>query len=44
MVALASGGFLYVGLLALTGAVPREFIQSLRTRRAGAPAVPSADA
>jgi hypothetical protein len=33
----------YVGLLALTGAVPREFIDNLR-RRPGAPAAaPSGD-
>jgi hypothetical protein len=38
MIALAVGGLLYIGLLALTGAVPREFIDSLR-RRSGAAGV-----
>ncbi len=38
MIALAVGGLLYLGLLALTGAVPREFIDNLR-RRSGAAGV-----
>jgi O-antigen/teichoic acid export membrane protein len=43
MIALVLGGSIYVGLLALTGAVPREFIDHLR-RRPRAPAVaPSGD-
>jgi O-antigen/teichoic acid export membrane protein len=41
MLALACGGLIYVGLLALTGALPREFIDSLRKRRRGPDAVPS---
>jgi hypothetical protein len=41
MLALACGGLIYVGLLALTGAVPREFIDSLRKRRRAPDAVPS---
>jgi hypothetical protein len=39
MLALAFGGALYVGLLALTGAMPREFIDTLRRRPRSARAI-----
>jgi O-antigen/teichoic acid export membrane protein len=43
MIALAFGGLLYVGLLALTGAVPRELVDSLLKRNRPAASVQSSD-
>ena len=40
LVALAIGGALYLGLLALSGAIPRELIMSLRQRKTGASDAP----
>jgi len=43
MLALVVGGSLYVALLALTGAVPREFVDSLLKRSRPSGAMPSRD-
>ena len=43
LLALAIGGTLYVALLALLGAIPRELIMSLRRRPASAPTASEAD-
>lgn len=43
MLALLIGGSLYVALLALTGAVPREFVDSLLKRSRPSGAMPSRD-